>query len=257
MKHPTHDQIVALKRLLIPMADDEWMIGHRGSEWLALAPDLEEDLAVSSTSQDEMGHAKLLYDLLHDLGEPSADYHVYVRAPNRWHHAALTASAKGSWAEWIVRRYFYEMFDRIRRSALERIPYPPLVGALKKMDREEAYHLEHSRSLMDILAHGGAESSEYLHTAVVEDWPYLADLFEWIGPDESWASWDVGDLAPSVMRTRFESQVHQDLASWGVHWPGNLPKAARKARHHDSSTDLPALLSEMREVRVQALQARW
>lgn len=257
MNHPTHDQIVGLKRLLIPMADDEWMMGHRGSEWLALAPDLEEDLALSSTSQDEMGHAKLLYDLLHELGEPSADHHVYFRPPSRWHHAALTALPKGNWAEWVVRRYFYEIFDLVRRNALERIPYPPLRGAIKKMDREEAYHVDHSRTLMDILVHGGTESSGYLRQAVTDDWPYLADLFAWIGPDESWAGWDVGELAPSVMRTRFETQVHQDFARWGVDWPGNLPSAPRKARHHDSSLDLPALLDEMRAVRVQAVQARW
>ncbi|PSR21087.1 MAG: phenylacetate-CoA oxygenase subunit PaaI [Sulfobacillus acidophilus] len=239
------------------MADDEWMMGHRGSEWLALAPDLEEDLALSSTSQDEMGHAKVLYDLLHDLGEPSADYHVYFRPANRWHHARVTALPKSSWAEWVVRRYFYEMFDQVRRSALERIPYPPLVGALKKMDREEAYHADHARSLMDILAHGGAESYGYLREAITDDWAYLADLFEWIGPDESWASWDVGELAPSAMRTRFESQVHQDFAIWGIYWPEGVPLATRKARHHDSSPDLPALLDDMREVRNQAAKAHW
>lgn len=257
MNHPSHDQIVGLKRLLIPMADDEWMIGHRGSEWLAVAPDLEEDLAVSSISQDEMGHAKLLYDLLHDLGEPSADHQVYFRPANRWHHAAVTSLPKGDWAQWVVRRYFYEMFDRVRRSALERIPYPPLVGALNKMDREEAYHVSHFRTLMDILVHGGTQSHHYLMQALAEEWLYLPDLFAWIGPDESWASWDVGELAPSVMRSRFESQIHQDFVQWGLDWPGNVPSAPRKARHHDSSPDLPELLKDMCAVRAQAVQSRW
>lgn len=257
MEHPTHDQVKSLKHLLIPVADDEWMIGHRGSEWLALAPELEEDLALSSTCQDEMGHGKLLYDLLEELGQPSADDQVYSRDPSHWHHAYLTARSRQGWAEWVVRRYFYEVFDDIRRSALSHIPYPPLVAAIRKMDREEVYHVAHQRSLMAAMAHGGSESFEYLTQAVSEVWPLLPDLFEWTGPDEHWAIWDVGQLAPSSMRSQFEATVRQDFLQWGVAWPGNIAGAPREARHHDNSAELEALLTEMRSVRSIAPASTW
>lgn len=257
MMQPTTQQAAALKTLVIPMADDEWMIGHRGSEWLALAPDLEEDLAMSSISQDEMGHAELLYEVLHGLGEASADEAVYVRGPQGWRHAALTAAARGSWAEWVVRRYCYEVFDGIRRKALQRIPYAPLVAALQKMDREHAYHLTHFQSLVQTLAYGGPASRQYLEEAIREDWPKLPDLFEWGGRDEAWVSWDVAALAPSMMRAAFEQVVRQDFAAWQLTWPGNLPAADRAARHHDNSEFLAALLLEMREVRQVAPTSGW
>ena len=39
------------------MADDEFVLGFWDSEWTGIAPMLEEDVAMSSISQDEIGHA--------------------------------------------------------------------------------------------------------------------------------------------------------------------------------------------------------
>src|SRR5207244_43782 len=47
--------------LLLALADDELIIGHRHSEWTGWVPHLEADLAFSSLAQDEMAHARLLY----------------------------------------------------------------------------------------------------------------------------------------------------------------------------------------------------
>ena len=49
------------------MADDEFVVGFRDSEWTGIAPMLEEDVAFSSLAQDEIGHARLLYELLGGL----------------------------------------------------------------------------------------------------------------------------------------------------------------------------------------------
>src|SRR6478672_7588187 len=49
--------------LLLALADDELILGHRHSEWTGWAPHIEEDLAFSSIAQDEMAHARLLYGL--------------------------------------------------------------------------------------------------------------------------------------------------------------------------------------------------
>ena len=50
--------------LLLTMADDEFVIGFWDSEWTGIAPMLEEDVAFSSLAQDEIGHARVLYELL-------------------------------------------------------------------------------------------------------------------------------------------------------------------------------------------------
>ena len=56
-----------LDGLLRSMADDEFVIGFSDSEWTGIAPLLEEDVAMSSLAQDELGHAAALYGLLAEL----------------------------------------------------------------------------------------------------------------------------------------------------------------------------------------------
>ena len=64
----------ALEGLLLSMADDEFVIGFSDSEWTGIAPMLEEDVAMSSLAQDELGHAQALYQLLASLrGHPAAE----------------------------------------------------------------------------------------------------------------------------------------------------------------------------------------
>ena len=49
--------------LLLELADDELILGWRNSEWTGIAPFLEEDVAFSSIAQNEIGHARALYQL--------------------------------------------------------------------------------------------------------------------------------------------------------------------------------------------------
>ena len=50
-------------RKLLDLADDELVLGWRDSEWTGIAPFLEEDVAFSSIAQNEIGHARALYEL--------------------------------------------------------------------------------------------------------------------------------------------------------------------------------------------------
>ena len=56
------------RELLLGLADDELVIGWRDSEWTGIAPLLEEDVAFSSIAQNEIGHARAVYERL--LNEP-------------------------------------------------------------------------------------------------------------------------------------------------------------------------------------------
>ena len=68
-----------LADLLLAMADDEFVIGFSDSEWTGIAPILEEDVAMSSLAQDELGHASALYGLLAPLTGNEADAIAYDR----------------------------------------------------------------------------------------------------------------------------------------------------------------------------------
>ena len=59
--------------LLLSVADDKFMLGHRNADWTGLAPILEEDIAFSALSQDEVAHASVLYEMAAQLEGTKAD----------------------------------------------------------------------------------------------------------------------------------------------------------------------------------------
>ncbi len=133
----------ALADLLLTLADDEFVIGYWDSEWTGIAPMLEEDVAMSSVSQDEIGHARAWYELLAELTDDDADRIAYGRAPEDYRHAALMNHARTDWAFTVARRFLYEHADAVRLESLARSSHAPVAELAAKMRREETYHLMH------------------------------------------------------------------------------------------------------------------
>ena len=78
-----------LQTLLLALADDEFILGYRNSEWTGIAPMLEEDVAFSSMAQDEIGHARLFYVMLGELAGGDADKIAYGRRPEEFRENGL------------------------------------------------------------------------------------------------------------------------------------------------------------------------
>jgi ring-1,2-phenylacetyl-CoA epoxidase subunit PaaC len=68
------------EQALLAIADDELVLGWRDSEWTGIAPVLEEDVAFSSIAQNEIGHARAIYQLLSE----DADALAFDRAPDAY-----------------------------------------------------------------------------------------------------------------------------------------------------------------------------
>lgn len=159
----------ALAELLLTMADDEFVGGFTDSEWTGIAPLLEEDVAISSISQDELGHARALYQLLADVLADGRDEDAlaYDREPEEYRHARLLDHPRGDWADTIARRFLYELADEARLSSIGD-GYQPLADLVGKLRREERYHRMHVLAWIDRLARGGAEPRRRLEAALAE-----------------------------------------------------------------------------------------
>jgi ring-1,2-phenylacetyl-CoA epoxidase subunit PaaC len=167
----------ALAELLLSVADDEFVIGFWDSEWTGIAPMLEEDVATSSIAQDEIGHARALYELLAALTSDDADAIAYGREVGAYRHATLLDHERGDWAATVARRYLYETADAVRLAALSRSSHEPLAQLAGKMRREESYHLLHAEAWLRRLADGGGEAAERLADALRRLWPDAQDVF--------------------------------------------------------------------------------
>jgi ring-1,2-phenylacetyl-CoA epoxidase subunit PaaC len=126
---------------LLAIADDELVLGWRDSEWTGIAPVLEEDVAFSSIAQNEIGHARAIYQLLSE----DPDALAFDRAPEEYRCSRLVQMRLvPDWAHTIARRVLYERFDEERLRKLMASDDPAVAGLAAKIDREEAYHRMHA-----------------------------------------------------------------------------------------------------------------
>jgi ring-1,2-phenylacetyl-CoA epoxidase subunit PaaC len=147
-----------LEQVLLGLADDELVLGWRDSEWTGIAPMLEEDVAFSSIAQNEIGHARAVYQLLSD----DADALAFDRTPEEYVCAPLVQLHLLDWGRTIARRWLYEVADEIRITTLmEELPLAA------KINREEAYHRMHAEMWRERLA-----DTPQFRAAVDELWPY-------------------------------------------------------------------------------------
>jgi ring-1,2-phenylacetyl-CoA epoxidase subunit PaaC len=158
---------------LLSIADDELIVGWRDSEWTGIAPTLEEDVAFSSIAQNEIGHARALYELAAAELGTNADALAFDRAPDDYRCAPLVELHLLEWAHTIARRYLYEEADRVRIDALKRSDDTELAGLAAKIDREETYHRLHAEMWEERL-----RDEPRFHAAVEELWPYALGVLE-------------------------------------------------------------------------------
>jgi ring-1,2-phenylacetyl-CoA epoxidase subunit PaaC len=216
-----------LAGLLLSVADDEFVIGFWDSEWTGIAPMLEEDVAMSSISQDEIGHARALYELLASLTDDDADRIAYGRTADEFRHAALMNHARTDWAFTIARRYLYETADAVRLESLARSSFEPLAQLAAKMRREETYHLMHLDTWLRRLAGGSAH--ERLASALERAWADAQALFSPL-PDE--AELVAAGILPdslSELRRRWLDRVTPVLATLDL-LPAETPEPAADGR---------------------------
>lgn len=158
-----------MNELLLGLADDELVLGWRDSEWTGIAPVLEEDVAFSSIAQNEIGHARAVYQLLTD----DADALAFDRALDEYRCAPLVELRLLDWAHTIARRWLYEEADRIRIAALRSDADPAVSGLAAKIDREEVYHRMHAE-----MWHERLRDESRFRDAVAELWPYALGVLE-------------------------------------------------------------------------------
>jgi ring-1,2-phenylacetyl-CoA epoxidase subunit PaaC len=207
---------------VLELADDELILGWRDSEWTGIAPTLEEDVAFSSIAQNEIGHARALYEVAAAELGTDADALAFDREPGEYRCAQLVELRLMDWAHTIARRYLYEEADRVRIATLKRSDDAELAGLAAKIDREETYHRLHAEMWA-----GRLRDEPRFRSAVQELWPYALGVLD-------------SELRPELAR-RVGLRVDSTQAvERGAHTP-----------------ELEELWNEMTEVRRSAPGQQW
>jgi ring-1,2-phenylacetyl-CoA epoxidase subunit PaaC len=243
----------ALAELLLAVADDEFVIGFWDSEWTGIAPMLEEDVATSSIAQDEIGHAKALYELLAELTDDDADRIAYARDADAFRHAALLNHGRRDWAFSAARRFLYETADAVRLAALAQSSHAPLAQLATKMRREETYHLLHAEAWLRRLAEAPSAAPR-LRDALVELWPDAADVFAPLAREDELVRARILVEPMVAMHAAWERRVRAELEPLTGAQPASTPRADGRTRRTD---DFRWLHGEFTSVARADAEATW
>lgn len=248
----------ALAAYLLAMADDEFIIGHRDSEWCGHAPILEEDIAFANIALDELGHAVVWYGLLAEVqGESRESYPdqlVYRRKPQEYRNAPLVELPNGDWAFTMLRQYLFDEYERLRLEHLMHSTYHPLAEAAAKIRTEELYHLRHTRAWVRRLGLGTDESNRRMQAALVALWPYAQQLFATL-PDEHLLTEAGYTPDKNGLREAWRQEVIAYLRDSGLHMPDEIvPLTANRKQHTEHLSDV---IDQLQEVVRQYPDARW
>ena len=180
-------------QVLLAIADDALLTGHRATHWTGVAPTLEEDLAFATIAQDGVNHADLWYQVLvgedHPQRQAAVDALGLGRAPTGYRHAVLCEHEPRDFAFTLARHWVTTELEAARLDALATSPDGAVAALAAKLRHELRYHLEHAVLWLDRLV-ADADAHGRLRAALEVVLPEVAGFLEPV----------VGEDAPDAQR---------------------------------------------------------
>jgi ring-1,2-phenylacetyl-CoA epoxidase subunit PaaC len=257
----------AIKELLFQLADDDFIHSYRGSEWLGLAPHIEEDVATSSITQDTMGHAAIFYQLIEELGEGNANQLAHDRPANARRNAIILELVNGpgyymeepdyDWAFAVVRNYFYTQAKMIKIQSLHSSSYEPLAEVAAKVQMELYYHLMHWKTwFVQLLGSGHEEAVSRMKAAIektLQDFQGVLSLGEHRNKIVQQGLIE----SEAVLLNKWNQAVAPVLKSVGLQGPIEVGMAQGDGRNGKHTEDLEKALETLSEVYASNKAASW
>src|SRR5262249_29868588 len=239
--------------------DDKFMLGHRNADWTGLAPILEEDIAFSALSQDELAHAQALYQMVASLRGTTADKLAFGRRPEEYRCAQIVEPSDDfDWATALGRNFSCDHFDFIRLHRLAPSAYTPLAQLGTRLAAEEQIHVEHTDAWMKRLGRGGPEAQKRMQAAL-DKLAVLAPML--LEPTEGLEKLESQGVYPPTtpgMFERWSEDLYRVAREAGLNLKLQPPPAnavgGRRGRH---SAAFGTLLDELTEVYRLEPEAAW
>lgn len=242
---------------LLRHADDNLVLGQRLGEYISLAPELEEDLAVANVALDHIGVAMHLYEYAAELegGDASADGYAMLRSEREYMNALLVEQPNSDFASIVARGFFFSLYQTLLWDQLASSKDERLRGIAARALKEATYHQTHDRRWLVTLGDGTQESHTRIQGAVDGLWRFTAELFESVpGDEELIGSGIIGDVA--MLKARFDSEVDAALEEATLSRPSD-PYQATGGRTGMHSEFLGHLLAEMQWMQRTYPGATW
>jgi ring-1,2-phenylacetyl-CoA epoxidase subunit PaaC len=232
------------------LGDDALILAQRLGEWIANAPELEEDVALGNIALDLLGHARSLLTYAGTASGRTEDDLAYFRDEPEFLNRQLFEQPNGDFAQTIARQLVVSVyFDELYRALSESID-STLAAIAAKATKEVDYHLDHSYQWLLRLGLGTELSHERMQRGLDAVWPFVDELFR-----DDGAPAGVG-VDPARLRAHFETTVPRLIDEAGLIVPTIQP-ARGGGRQGVHSEVLGPLLAEMQVLARAHPGAEW
>ena len=243
---------------LLRLGDSALVLSQRLTEWVGKGPALEEDMALSNTALDLIGQARLWLSYAGEVEGAGRDENrlAYLRDAHEFRNLLLVEQRNGSYADTLVRQYFFDSWHHLLLGALTRSADERIAGIAEKAIKEVTYHLRRSADLVLRLGDGTEQSHQRMQGAVDELWMYTGEMFMTDAVD---AALDAQGVAASVaaLREPWLAQVQRTLTAATLVMPDAdawMQKGGKQGRHTEH---LGFLLAEMQFLQRAYPGAQW
>lgn len=205
----------ALERYILSLADSKRLMGIRYSDWNLGAPTVETGIAMSSMTQDEWGHARLLYAMLKDLDiDPVAVEHE--RPAAEYANVGPLDSQFPDWAATVAGIVIVDGALSAELAGFAAGSFEPAQTRCQKMLSEEEFHASLGAAWYRRLAASSEEAQTLLRKATDR---FLPAVLAWLGAedDAARALVDLNVTTPAADKlAAFKDAVRDVLAAGGV-----------------------------------------
>jgi ring-1,2-phenylacetyl-CoA epoxidase subunit PaaA len=202
-------------------ANSELFGGLCERHWVLRAPGLHRKLTFLAKTQDEIGHAHLLYMVASDLGVKTRrqmmDDLMAGRSKfhNVFHYKAHT------WADQIVIAFLVDAAALTTQQAvLKQCSYGPYRRILRRIVSEEGFHMRHGEEMLLTLADGTPTQRSMFQKALNRWWEPVMHFF---GPptkdDDLLIRWKIKSETNEALRDKFVQKFVPMLHDYGFAIP--------------------------------------
>jgi len=251
----------ALATYCLMLGDDALIMSHRLQQWLARAPELEEETALANIALDLLGQARLLLSRAGsaDGSGRTEDEFAFGRVEREFRSVRLAEVVDADFAGLIARLL---MFSTWRLAVLDRLRLsvdPVLAAVAAQGVREVAYHRDYAAQWAVRLGDGTDYSRERMIAGLAAVAPLVPELFRVTDVERRLADARVA-VDPSELRAGFDGVIATVLAAAGLEMPhsSGLAEVSGQAGRDGVHTEaMGYLLAELQSVARSLPGATW
>jgi len=161
------------------LADNALIIAQRNAEWCGHGPILEQDIAITNISLDQLGQSRNFYQYAAKLigNNATEDSLAYLRTEREFKNSLLAEQPNGDWAQTVLRQFFFSAYQFLLYEKLQHSNDEQLAAIAAKALKEVTYHQRWSSEWVIRLGDGTEESRQRMLNAIDELWRYTGELF--------------------------------------------------------------------------------